>query len=590
MIYGNIDGLKKSILEQLEDLRGYRMEDGVYLDEDTATYLMKMSLDINREVIIVTDKRNEILEVGVGDFRSASFPEVDYDKISGVKSFHTHPNGNPQLSEQDLSAMENLGFDLLGAIAETERGLRIGVGVLDVDDEQLLVKQLGALSLKQLNNLSIEDYVRRTGHYKRYALSQVADEQEKAILVGVHVKSRKDHLDMDSSMAELAELAKTAGVLPVEAITQNKDRVDSAFYIGKGKLLEIRELIQILGANIILCNDELSAVQLRNMEKVLGVKIIDRTALILDIFAKHARSGEGKLQVELAQLKYRLPRLMGMGKVLSRTGAGIGTRGPGEKKLETDRRAIYRQVTLLEKRLLDMESTRKTQKSRRVKNEIPVISLVGYTNAGKSTLFNRISDSSVLAQDMLFATLDSTTRKIVVDDKEFLLSDTVGFIEKLPHDLVESFKSTLEEVKDADLVLHIIDSANPNYQQQMAIVEDVLTSIGCGGKEMFLVFNKVDLLEDGIIPDYEMIRGDKIMVSAKNGQNVDALMDMILGKIFGDMIETTLKVPYTDTKYSSYLHSLGVVTAESFEEDGVLLTIRISEKNRYLLERGKTDG
>lgn len=293
--------------------------------------------------------------------------------------------------------------------------------------------------------------------------------------------------------------------------------------------------------------------------------------------------------MELAQLKYRLPRLLGMGKVLSRTGGGIGTRGPGEKKLETDRRAIYRQVHLLEKRLKNMESARKTQKSRRVKNQVPVVSLVGYTNAGKSTLFNRLSASSVLAEDKLFATLDSTTRKMEMEGKEFLLSDTVGFIEKLPHDLVESFKSTLEEVQDADLILHVIDASNPNYLQQIAIVEEVLNSIGCGGKETLLVFNKMDLIPGDEVENFGLVRGDKIMVSAKDGKNVEALLDMILKNIFGDLVEMTIKVPYADTKYASYLHSLGIVRDETYEEDGVMLTVEISEKNRYLLERGKKD-
>src|SRR5690554_118901 len=204
MIYGNIDGLKKSTLDQLEDLRGYRMEEGSYLDQETAAYLMEISLNINREVIIVTDKRNEILEVGVGDFRSASFPEVDYDKITGVKSFHTHPNGNPQLSDQDTSAMENLGFDLIGAIAQTEKGLLVGVGVLDTQDDGLLVRELGALNLRQLNRLDLDEFVQRTGKYKRQALTEVADEQERAILIGVHVKGKKDAMDVESSMVELA--------------------------------------------------------------------------------------------------------------------------------------------------------------------------------------------------------------------------------------------------------------------------------------------------------------------------------------------------------------------------------------------------
>ncbi|MBF7095899.1 GTPase HflX [Alkalibacter mobilis] len=587
MIYGNIDGLKKSTLEQLEDLRGYIMENGSYLDLQTAEILLDITESTNREIIIVTDKRNEILEIGVGDFRSTSFPEMDYDKIQGVKSFHTHPNGNPILSEQDISAMINIGFDLLGAVAVQNGKILIGAAVLDVQDGQVSVKDLGIFDLKGLNELDISDYTERVGKYRRKSLSIVEDDKERAILIGVNLKSQKDYLDIESSMNELKELSITAGVEPLDMVIQNKERIDSNFYIGKGKLQELRELIQIKNANLVICNDELNAIQLRIIETVLGVKVIDRTALILDIFANHAKSGEGKLQVELAQLKYRLPRLMGMGKVLSRTGGGIGTRGPGEKKLETDRRSIYKQVNILEKRLKDMESARKTQKSRRVKNEMPVVSLVGYTNAGKSSLFNVLSSSEVLAEDKLFATLDSKTRKIKQDDKEFLLSDTVGFIEKLPHDLVKSFKSTLDEVRDADLILHVIDSSNPNFYQQIRIVEDVMKSIECENKESIYVFNKVDLVDDDQLENFDLIRGDKIKVSALTGEGIDVLRETIIKKIFGSLIEMTIKVPYSDSKYVSYLHDMGVVVDESYEEDGVILKIKVSEKNKHVIDRGK---
>ncbi|SHE27000.1 GTPase HflX [Alkalibacter saccharofermentans] len=587
MIYGNIDGLKKSLLERLEDLRGLVMENNELLDENTAYELWEISTLINREVIIITDKRNEILEVGVGDFRSASFPEIDYEKIQGAKSFHTHPNENPNLSDQDKSAMLSLGLDLLGAVVVRDDKILVGIGVLDVEDDEIVVKVPGIFSLKDLRRFEIDVYSDKVSKFKRNAPKIVSDETEKAVLIGVSLKSKTEMLDIQSSMDELKELALTAEVVPVDMVVQNKDKIDSNFYIGKGKLLELKELIQIKNANIVICNDELNAVQLRIIETVLGVKVIDRTALILDIFAKHATTGEGKLQVELAQLKYRLPRLMGMGKVLSRAGGGIGTRGPGEKKLETDRRAIYKQVNILEKRIKDMQSARQIQKSRRVKNQIPVVSLVGYTNAGKSTMFNLISSSSVLAQDKLFATLDSTTRKIKMDDKEFLLSDTVGFIEKLPHDLVESFKSTLDEVKDADLILHIIDSSNPNCLQQIKIVEEVLQSIECSDKEMVYVFNKTDIVGEDFDQIYSMIRGDKLKTSAITGDGVEKLLKAIVKKIFGDTIEKVLEIPYSDSKYVSYLHSLGVVTDEKYLEDKIVVKVQISEKNEHLLNKGK---
>jgi GTP-binding protein HflX len=583
MIYGNIDGLKKSLLERLEDLRGLIMENSELIDENIAREIWEISTSINREVIIITDKRNEIIEVGVGDFRSASFPEIDYDKIQGAKSFHTHPNENPNLSDQDKSAMISLGLELLGAVVVKENKVFVGIGVLDVENDEIVVKTPGIFSLKDLIKFKIDIYSEKVGKFKRNTPKTVSDETERAILIGVSLKSKTEILDIESSMDELKELTLTAGVIPVDMVVQNKEKIDSNFYIGKGKLMELKELVQIKNANIIICNDELSAVQLRIIETVLGLKVIDRTALILDIFAKHATSGEGKLQVELAQLKYRLPRLMGMGKVLSRTGGGIGTRGPGEKKLETDRRAIYKQVNILEKRIKDMQSARQIQKSRRVKNQVPVVSLVGYTNAGKSTLFNLISSSSVLAQDKLFATLDSTTRKIKMEDKEFLLSDTVGFIEKLPHDLVESFKSTLDEVKDADLIVHVIDSSNHNCLQHIKVVEEVLESIDCKDKEIIYVFNKIDLAGKEFEQTYSMVREEKLRTSALTGQGIDELLKIIVKKIFGEIIEKVIEVPYSDSKYSSYLHSLGVVADEKYLEDKILITVRISEKNEHLL-------
>ncbi|NTW72095.1 MAG: GTPase HflX [Eubacteriaceae bacterium] len=585
MIYGNIDGIKKSILERLEDLKGYIMENGVLLDEFAAREIWDVSLIVNREVIIITDKRNEIIELGVGDFRSASFPEIDYSKISGVRSFHTHPNGNPELSEQDKSAMLSLGLELLGAVVEHDGKIFAGIGVIDIEKEAEVVKLQGTFKLRALSEFDISDYSLKVGEFRRKRLTVVKDETERVLLIGVNVKNKGGFLDIESSMAELRELALTAGSVPVDMIIQNKAKIDSNFYIGKGKLQELKEMIQIKKINTIICNDELNAIQLRIIETFLGTKVIDRTALILDIFAKHARTGEGKLQVELAQLKYRIPRLMGLGKVLSRTGGGIGTRGPGEKKLETDKRSINKQINVLEKRIKDLQSVRNIQKSRRVKNEIPIVSLVGYTNAGKSTLFNRISSSSVLVEDKLFATLDSTTRNIKIDDKEFLLSDTVGFIEKLPHDLVESFKSTLDEVKDSDLILQVIDSSNINCLKQINIVEDVLKSIGCENKEMLYVFNKIDLVDEAFDENYSLVRGNKIKISSVTGEGVDELLSYIGKKIFGEMITKTLSIPYSESKYVSYLHSLGVITEERYEEDMIYLDIKISANNEHLLNR-----
>ena len=317
------------------------------------------------------------------------------------------------------------------------------------------------------------------------------EEQERVILVGVELDPADD---CEKSLEELSELAKTAGAVTVGKMIQPRDSFHPATYIGKGKLEELRAMIQELGATGIICDDELSPAQLRNLEDVLDTKIMDRTMVILDIFAARASSSEGKIQVEMAQLKYRSTRLAGLGITLSRLGGGIGTRGPGEKKIETDRRIIRDRISHLSAELKEIKSHRDIQRQNRENSSTPVAAIVGYTNAGKSTLLNRLTDAGVLSEDKLFATLDPTTRALkLANGEKVLLTDTVGFIRKLPHNLIEAFKSTLEEAKYADIIIHVVDSVHPDMDRQIAAVYETLDELQVGDKPVITLFNKTDL-------------------------------------------------------------------------------------------------
>ncbi len=348
--------------------------------------------------------------------------------------------------------------------------------------------------------------------------------QERVILAGVH-RGLRDVLNdtTDESVAELGELVKTAGGEVVGEMIQNRPDLETATYMGEGKLEELKNAVDALNADAVVFDDELSPVQTRNITDFLGIKVLDRSMLILDIFAMRAKSGEGKLQVELAQLKYRLPRLRGFGTEMSRTGAGIGTRGPGETRLENDRRHIRRRISALEQEIEELKKHRGLIRGRRKKDGVITAALVGYTNAGKSTLLNKLTDADVFAEDKLFATLDPTSRMITLDDnRKILLVDTVGFIRKLPHHLIEAFKSTLEEAVQADVLLHIIDASNEQADNHIAVVEKVLSDIGAVGKPIINVYNKCDRLESS--PDKT---SNGVYISAKEGKNIEKLIDAL---------------------------------------------------------------
>ncbi|HBG4646016.1 TPA: GTPase HflX [Clostridioides difficile] len=423
--------------------------------------------------------------------------------------------------------------------------------------------------------------------------------QEKALLVGLNLTTivkKNDDIDTNESMEELKELTKAAGAEVVGSLIQNKHSVDAAYYIGKGKVEEIRAYSDSLDATLVIFNDELSGAQIRNIENVVGRKVIDRTTLILDIFAQRALSKEGKLQVELAQLKYRLPRLYGMGGEMSRTGAGIGTRGPGEQKLEIDKRHILNKAADIRRELKEVKKNRETQRVKRLKSNIPIVALVGYTNAGKSTLLNELikthkdyeQEKEVFVKDMLFATLDVTLRKALLPNKkEFLVVDTVGFVSKLPHDLVEAFKATLEEVQYADLILHVIDATNTSYELQKSTTEGVLKELGVNDKKHILVYNKVDKLELDIYPKSQE---DIVYISAKQGINMDKLLNMIETALMENTYSVSLMLPYERGDIFSRIKDKYNVENFEYGESGITLDADLDEEDfniyrEYILEK-----
>ncbi len=407
--------------------------------------------------------------------------------------------------------------------------------------------------------------------------NEVSDRQiYRAILVGVSFGK-----DISSSMDELVGLAEACNVQILGQMTQDRDRPDTATYIGKGKVEELSEMCKNMEANTVIFNNELSGMQIRNLEDAIGVTILDRTILILDIFADRATSRVGKLQVEYAQLRYRMPRLLGFGKALSRTGGGIGTRGPGEKKLETDRRHIQSRMDEIRKEIKEAQKSREVQRSKREKSEIPVVSLVGYTNAGKSAIMNALlrtndkEDKAVFEENMLFATLDVSQRNIRLDSNhEFILADTVGFVSKLPHSLVEAFKSTLEEVTYSDLLIHVVDGAAEDCEFKMNVTQTVLEEIGAGDIPMITVFNKIDLVQDR--ESLPLIQEENIQVSAFTGENLDKLTELVKSKIFSDLRKARLVVPYDKGNIASYLCDKCNVSLMDYRAEGTYFEVELN--------------
>ena len=416
-------------------------------------------------------------------------------------------------------------------------------------------------------------------------MENTTDKRERVILAGVHRDLRDALMDTTrESIKELSELVETAGGEVVGEMIQNKADLEAGTYMGDGKLEELKEAVIGLNADTVVFDDELSPVQLRNITDMLGVKVLDRSMLILDIFAMRAKSGEGKLQVELAQLKYRLPRLRGFGAEMSRTGAGIGTRGPGETRLETDRRHIQRRINALEEEIEELKKHRDLLRSRRKKDGVITAALVGYTNAGKSTLLNTLTDANVFAEDKLFATLDPTSRAITLDDnRQIIVIDTVGFIRKLPHHLIEAFKSTLEEAALADVLLHIIDASNPEADNQVKVVEQVLEEIGAGEKPVVAVFNKCDLTMGKASASPRANKS--VYISARYGKQIDTLIDAIAKTAPGRKRRVKVCIPYSEGSLVNLLHDTQKVDSESYGEKGTVMELRVDAETYVKIKK-----
>lgn len=392
--------------------------------------------------------------------------------------------------------------------------------------------------------------------------------EEKVILIGV---SEQEGDDAEDSLAELAELVKTAGAVVVGTLIQKRESIHPGTYVGTGKVDEIAQLLAATGATGIVCDDELSPAQMKNLESILATKVMDRTLIILDIFAARATTSEGKIQVELAQLKYRLSRLSGLGKSMSRLGGGIGTRGPGEKKLEMDRRLINDRIAQLNRELKEVVKHRDITRAKREKNDVPVVAIVGYTNAGKSTLLNHLTDAKVLEEDKLFATLDPTTRVLELDGhQQILLTDTVGFIRKLPHHLIEAFKSTLEEAKYADYIFHVVDASNPQMDKQMHIVYETLDRLGVRNKKIVTLFNKMDQrTDDEPLQDF---RADHIlMISAARNEGLNEIKELLQEMLREDKVYVERVVPYAQAGMIQLVREKGELVSEEYVPEGIAI-------------------
>jgi len=582
-------GIRQNYINELDDLIGYEMEDQVLLDEKVLEILKRLTLAIQREILIATNEKNRVQWVNIGDASTVSIGDKDmlyHEKcLNKYRVIHTHPGGNPNLSEEDFSAVKNQNLQCIVAIGVTEDSpSSFGIGVPVIEGENIEYAQGLFKSLNALNSFPLGHYIHQANRFIKNDPNMVFDTEdtdERALLIGIDLPGTEG-VDLKDSMEELAQLVKTAQGKVMERVTQSRSKIDPTFYVGKGKVQELFKIIQNNDINLIVANDELNSKQIANIEAATGIKTIDRTTIILDIFARQSKTREGKLQVELAQQKYRMSHLKGMGIVMSRLGGGIGTRGPGEKKLETDRRLIRKQIDDLEARNVQINKSNTLNALQRQKNQIQTVSLIGYTNSGKSTLFNVLTQSNAVTKDGLFVTLDSTLRKVEPKQGEYLISDTVGFIEKLPHDLIKAFKTTLKEVETGDLLLHVVDVSNHNYKAQIDVVNEVLADIGAGDKKVILVYNKIDKLSqearEELIQKNQCPGEDlSLYISAKKQLEINVLTEIIQKVLRGEKRKIKLLIPYDDNKALASLHEKKVVLDIDYQGEGNLVTIEITD-------------
>lgn len=599
-IKGNIKGIRDSVIAELQKL--YDMQSPQLVSQELAVKLADITEYINREISVYITRSGQIIEIAVGDNATVELPSFSgrrgAGRLSGIRCIHTHPGGNPYLSGVDISALKNNKYDAMVAIGVvspdfTKSELTFGL-ITGIDsNENYTAECYGPYSIEDAENINFVNTVSTIERIldKQTGTASLQVMSERAILIGMEWGRNDSLWTVDDSLEELKQLADTAGATVIKKFIQKRPKPDPAFFIGRGKVQELALYAQQENIDLCIFDDELSPAQQRNIESVMGIRILDRTALILDIFAQRARTNEGKLQVELAQLQYTLPRIMGKGLMLSRLGGGIGTRGPGETKLEVDRRRIRDRIAFIKDQIEKVKAVRSLHRSKRKKNNVFEVSLVGYTNAGKSTLLNTLTNSDIYAKDQLFATLDPTTRQLTLPNKqEIIITDTVGFIQRLPHQLIAAFRSTLEVVTEADLLVHVIDISHELYKEQAAAVHEVLKEIGAETKPVITVYNKIDKLPpDSKLADRLALEEDTVCISAAKKLNLESLQQMIESHLKSKAVEVTLCIPYAETAKAAQLHETANVLEQEYTENGAVMKVILPVEdleayNEYILK------
>lgn len=592
-LVGQIDGLSRRQCSDLHALAAEPLARSEVLNLELAQRMMALSLEIKREVAIFVDRSGQVLLVSVGQADKAPVFALQTRRwqhgYAGVRCIHTHPGGTAHLSEADLSALKNLRFDMMLALAAEKDALRVAVAMLAPVEGALTEAQVVAaenLSWARFQALPLfEQLAACEAALIRQPTIATDSDKERAILVLQPEQRRQDEVEI--AREELEELADTAGLdviaVVIQAMRGNQHK------LGGGKLDELAMRVQNEAVDVVVFDQALTPSYNQMLSDRLGVKVIDKTVLILDIFAQRARSREGKYQVELAQLNYLLPRLTGMGAALSRLGGGVGTRGPGETKLETDRRHIRRRIHHITKELENVKSSRQLQRSARMKTQGLQVALVGYTNAGKSTLLNQLTDDHIYAADQLFATLDPTTRRLELEGGgTLLISDTVGFIRDLPSQLLDAFKATLEELQYADVLLHVVDVAKEGIDERIHVVEEILMSLGLAEKTHILVCNKMDLCEEPPIFSAGLAYQQKCFISCATGAGIDDLLAILkqLAQASDVVLDVTLPYDSTQGQRLAQAHQFGKVLSEDYDETGAKIRVQLplAEAKKYFRE------
>ncbi len=591
-INGSTEGLKNSVIEALESIYNLEIPQEKLWTEELINVISSISGAINREIAVYIDRKGRIIDVSVGDYRTVDLNEVEGRRskirLTGIRCIHTHPGSGGMLSAVDISSLKLLRLDMIAAVGvKNQMPDEIYVAVpspVAVGDTEIF----GPYFVDKEDFEALIEYISEADEFLKEHTENLQNVDERAILVGIKTQETKNIYgvsEADISMIELKELAQAAGAIVVSKIIQSREGRDSTFFIGKGKVDELKLLVQTTEVDMVIFDEEISPSQQRNLEEALGVKVLDRAGLILDIFAQRARSREGKIQVELAQLEYNLPRLQGLGLVLSRLGGGIGTRGPGETKLETDKRHIRRKISFLKAQLKEIKKQRGILRVERKRNRVPVVSLVGYTNSGKSTLLNTLCGADVYAADQLFATLDTTTRQLVLDDNNtILVTDTVGFIRKLPHHLLDAFKSTLEEVLYADALVIVADSSDPYVEDHIRIVDSILDELGAGQKPSIIALNKIDKHTD---TEDLRITSDRpvIEISAKTGLGLDILKEYFNEQLCEVRAKYILSIPFSEVRVLPWLYENGKVLSVEYEENASVVEAELNKESAVYVEK-----